>query len=114
MSSRIQLNDVAYARSGDKGDICNIAVIAKEKRFYPLIQKYLTADAVKGFFGEMVKGDVDRYDVETLEAMNFVLRNALGGGATRSLRADFTGKTMCQALLRIEFDVDEADLRLMH
>lgn len=112
--SSIQLRDLAFARSGDKGDICNIAVIAKEPRFYPLIVEYLTADAVKEFFGEMVKGDVDRYEVRTLDAMNFVLRNALGGGATRSLRADFTGKTMCQALLRIEFDVAEEDLRLMH
>ncbi|MET9327635.1 hypothetical protein [Tsukamurella sp. NPDC003166] len=112
--SRIQLKDLAYARSGDKGDICNIAVIAKEERFYPLILEYLTADAVKEFFGEMVKGRVDRYEVPTLHAMNFVLRNALGGGATRSLRADFTGKTMCQALLRVEFDVAESDLALMH
>jgi hypothetical protein len=112
--SRIQLNDIAYARSGDKGDICNIAVIAKEKRHYPLILQYLTADAVKDFFGEMVQGEVNRYEVRTLEAMNFVLRNALGGGATRSLRADFTGKTMCQALLRVEFDVAEKDLHLMH
>lgn len=112
--SRIHLNDIAYARSGDKGDICNIAVIAKEKRFYPLILEYLTADVVKEFFGEMVKGEVNRYEVHTLEAMNFVLRNALGGGATRSLRADFTGKTMCQALLRIEFEVAESDLQLMH
>lgn len=112
--SRIQLNDIAYARSGDKGDICNIAVIAKDKRFYPLILKYLTVEAVQDFFGDMVKGEVSRYEVATLDAMNFVLRNALGGGATRSLRADFTGKTMCQALLRIEFDVDEHDLHLMH
>ncbi|NMO03091.1 hypothetical protein HH308_17900 [Gordonia sp. TBRC 11910] len=112
--SRIQLKDLAFARSGDKGDICNIAVIAKEPRFYPLILEYLTEDAVKDFFGDMVKGEVNRYEVRTLDAMNFVLRNALGGGATRSLRADFTGKTMCQALLRIEFDVAENDLQLMH
>lgn len=112
--SRIQLKDLAYARSGDKGDICNIAVIAKEPQFYAIIREYLTADAVKAFFGDLVKGDVDRYEVRTLDAMNFVLRNALGGGATRSLRADFTGKTMCQALLRIEFAVSDADLRMMH
>lgn len=106
--ARVLLNDIAYARSGDKGDICNIAVIAKEKRFYPVLLEQLTAAAVKGFFGPMAKGEVTRYEVPTLEAMNFVLRNALGGGATRSLRADFTGKTMCQAVLRIELDVDDA------
>lgn len=108
--TRVQLKDLAYARSGDKGDICNIAVIAKEKRFYPLLLEALTADRVKDFFGDMAKGEVTRYEVPTLEAMNFVLRNALGGGATRSLRADFTGKTMCQAVLRIQLDVDDAML----
>ena len=112
--TKIQLKDLVYARSGDKGDICNIAVIAKDPRFYPLLQKYLTVERIKGFFGEMVKGRVDRYEVRTLDAMNFVLRNALGGGATRSLRADFTGKTMCQAILRIDLEVDESDLHLIH
>ena len=112
--ARIQLKDVVYARSGDKGDISNIAVIAKEPRFYPLLQKHLTAERVKDFFGEMVKGRVDRYEVSTLHAMNFVLRNSLGGGATRSLRSDFTGKTLCQAVLRIVLEVDERELHLIH
>lgn len=111
---RVQLKDIVYARSGDKGDVSNVVVIAREKRFYPLLQKYLTAPVVEDFFAEMVKGGVERYEVETLEAMNFVLRNSLGGGATRSLRIDFTGKTMCQAILRIELDVEEADLHLIH
>ncbi|MES2974796.1 MAG: hypothetical protein V4757_14370 [Pseudomonadota bacterium] len=114
MSTRIQLKDLVHARSGDKGDISNIAIIAKEARFYPLLQKYLTAELVRTFFGDMVKGRVDRYEVRTLHAMNFVLRNSLGGGATRSLRIDFTGKTMCQAVLRIDLDVEEADLHLIH
>jgi hypothetical protein len=112
--TRIQLKDLVHARSGDKGDVSNIVVIAREKRFYPLLQKYLTAEKVKDFFAGLVQGDVERYEVATLEAMNFVLRNSLGGGATRSLRVDFTGKTMCQAILRIELDVAEADLHLIH
>jgi hypothetical protein len=112
--TRIQLKDLVHARSGDKGDVSNIVVIAREQRFYPLLQKYLTAEKVKDFFAELVQGDVERYEVATLEAMNFVLRNSLGGGATRSLRVDFTGKTMCQAILRIELDVEEADLHLIH
>lgn len=111
---KIQLKDLVYARSGDKGDISNIAVIAKEPRFYPLLQKYLTAGMVKDFFGDMVKGTVERYEVRSLDAMNFVLRNSLGGGATRSLRIDFTGKTMCQAILRIALEIEEDDLRLLH
>lgn len=113
MVTRIQLKDLAYSRSGDKGDICNIAVIAREARYYPLLEKYLTAEVVKDFFGDTVKGTVARYEVATLEAFNFVLRNALGGGATRSLRMDFTGKTICQALLRVEFDIEESDLHLI-
>ena len=111
---KIQLKDLVYSRSGDKGDICNIAVIAKQKRFYPLLLKYLTPERVKDFFGEMVKGSVERYEVRTLDAMNFVLRNSLGGGATRSLRSDFTGKTMCQAILRITLEIEENDLHLMN
>lgn len=114
MTTRVRLHDLAFARSGDKGDICNIAVIAREPRFYPLLDKLLTADVVREFFGEMVKGTVTRYEVPTLESFNFVLRNALGGGATRSLRMDFTGKTMCQALLRVEFDVAQTDLEHIH
>ncbi len=110
----IQLKDIVYSRSGDKGDICNIAIIAKEKRYYPLLQKYLTPEKIKEFFGEMVKGDVFRYEVPTLNAMNFVLMNALGGGATRSLRMDFTGKTMCQVLLGLVLNVEENDLDLIH
>jgi hypothetical protein len=112
--TKIQLKDLVHARSGDKGDISNIAVIAREPRFYPLLLKYLTAERVKEFFGEMVKGNVERYEVRTLDAMNFVLRNSLGGGATRSLRIDFTGKTMCQAILRIVLEVEETDLHLIH
>ena len=111
--NRFQLRELAYTRSGDKGDICNIVVIAKEKRFYPLLLKYLTAERVKEHFRDTVTGSVERYEVRTLDAMNFVLRNALGGGATRSLRVDFTGKTMCQAILRIVIQVDEGDLELI-
>lgn len=110
----IQLKDIVYSRSGDKGDISNIVIIAKDKRHYPLLQKYLTPEKLKDYFGELVKGDVYRYDVPTLNAMNFVLRNSLGGGATRSLRLDFTGKTMCQLILGLVLDVEENDFDLIH
>ena len=110
----IQLKDIVYSRSGNKGDLCNIVIIAKDKRHYPLLQKYLTPERVKEFFGEMVKGDAVRYEVPTLHAMNFVLRNSLGGGATRSLRMDFTGKTMCQVILRLVLEVEENDFDLIH
>ena len=102
----IRLNKIAYARSGDKGDISNIVLIPKFPGDYEVIAKYVTVEAVKDHFGEDVKGTVTRYDVPSVSAFNFVLRQALGGGATRSLRTDFTGKAMCMALLALEIQID--------
>lgn len=104
---RIRLRDIAYARSGDKGDISNIGVIAKDGNAWKILDRHLTAAVVKEYFGTQVKGDVARYDLPNVQALNFVLRNALGGGATRSLQRDFTGKNMGQALLLMELEVPE-------
>lgn len=102
----MRLNEIAYARSGDKGDISNIVVIAKKPEDYRVIEKKVTAEVVKEHFGDEVKGTVTRFDVPGLNAFNFVLRQGLGGGATRSLRMDFTGKAMCMALLALEIQID--------
>jgi len=99
------LNDMAHGRSGDKGDTSNISIFAKKPEYYPVLDKYLTAERVKNHFGDMVKGDVIRYDVPSLSGFNFVLYNALGGGATHSLRLDSLGKSMASALLRMEVEV---------
>ena len=104
---KIQLKEIAYARSGDKGDIANVGLIAKEPRYYPILLEKVTAQAVKQFFGEIVKGKVVRSEMPKLQAMNFALYNALGGGATRTLNIDQTGKTMGTALLRMEIEIPE-------
>jgi len=109
MARRVQLKDVAYARSGDKGDVVNIGVMAKDPRAYKLLEKYLTASRVKEHFRDIVKGDVVRYELPNLDSLEFVLRNALGGGATRTLMMDQTGKAYGPNLLRLTLDVEESD-----
>jgi hypothetical protein len=107
---RIPLSRIAHARSGDKGDTCNVGVIAYDARHYPLLVREVTAERVKRFFGDYVKGKVERYELPNLGALNFLLHEALGGGGTLSLRIDAQGKTMSAALLRMEIEAAERDL----
>jgi hypothetical protein len=107
---RIPLSRIAHARSGDKGDTCNVGVIAYDARHYPLLVREVTAERVKQFFGEYVKGKVERYELPNLGALNFLLHEALGGGGTLSLRIDAQGKTMSAALLRMEIEATEREL----
>jgi hypothetical protein len=107
---RIPLSRIAHARSGDKGDTCNVGVIAYDARHYPLLVREVTAERVKQFFGDYVKGKVERYELPNLGALNFLLHEALGGGGTLSLRIDAQGKTMSAALLRMEIEAGEQEL----
>lgn len=107
---RIPLARIAHTRSGDKGDIANIGVIAWQPRYYPILLREVTPDRVKAFFGEMVKGGVDRYELPNLHALNLLLHHALDGGGTVSLRTDAQGKTLGAALLGMEIEVDEREL----
>jgi hypothetical protein len=107
---RIPLARIAHCRSGDKGDDANIGVIAWHERHYPILLREVTAARVKTFFGERVKGEVERYELANLAALNFVLHQALDGGGTVSLRVDAQGKTLAAALLRLEIEVDEREL----
>ncbi|MEW5913619.1 MAG: hypothetical protein AB1814_13750 [Thermodesulfobacteriota bacterium] len=102
---KLKLIDLAYARSGDKGDVVDIGIMAKDAAAYEILKKHLTADKVKAFFGPMVKGPVKRYDMDTLNSLEFVLYNALGGGATRTLAMDQTGKAYGPNMLRMEIEV---------
>lgn len=104
---KVQLVDIAHARSGDKGDTANVGLIAFNEEHYPLLVEKVTADAVKEHFGEMVKGDVERFELPNLHALNFLLHESLGGGGTLSLMTDAQGKTFSTALLRMYIDVDE-------
>ena len=101
---------IAHARSGDKGDLANIGVIAKEERFYEVLVREVTPERVKTHFGAMVRGEVVRYELPNIGALNFVMREALGGGGTVSLRTDAQGKTLGAALLRMEVDTGEVTL----
>jgi hypothetical protein len=102
---KIKLIDIASARSGDKNDVCNIGVMAKDARYYETLKQYLTAERVKAHFGDLVKGNVVRYDWDSIESLNFVCHGALDGGASRSMRMDTLGKNFSSHLLRMELDV---------
>jgi hypothetical protein len=107
---KIELTKIAHARSGDKGDTANVGVIALKDEFYPLIVREVTEERVKEHFGAMVKGEVERFELPNLHALNFLLHESLGGGGTLSLMTDAQGKTMSTALLRMKIEVpdDEA------
>lgn len=98
----MKLKEIAHSRTGDKGNISNISVIAYQASDYPLLVEKLTADKVKNFFSGIVKGAVVRYELPNLGALNFVLYEALGGGVTRSLALDKHGKSLSSALLEME------------
>ena len=98
----MQLRAIAHSRTGDKGDISNISVIAYDRADYPLIARYVTAERVKEHFAGIVRGEVSRYELPQLGALNFVLRHALGGGVTRSLALDAHGKCLGSAILALE------------
>lgn len=104
---RIQLVDLAHARSGDKGDTANVGIIAYDAAHYPLLVEQLTPERVKKHFGPMVQGGVDRFELPNLNALNFLLHGALGGGGTMSLMNDAQGKVFSTALLRMEVEVPD-------
>ncbi len=107
---KISLLKLAHARSGDKGDTANVGLIALRDDFYPLLVNEVTASKVKEHFGDIVKGEVERFELPNLGALNFLLHESLGGGGTLSLMTDAQGKTFSTALLRMWIDVpdDEA------
>ena len=107
---RIPLSQIAHGRSGDKGDTSNIGIIAYRERHYPILLREVTPERVKKHFGSMVKGEVHRYELPNLGALNFLLHEALGGGGTLTFRIDAQGKTMSAALLRMEIEVDQREL----
>ena len=107
---KILLGEIAHTRSGDKGDTANIGVIAWNPEHYSILVREVTAHRVKQFFGTLVEGEVERFELPNLSALNFLLHKALGGGGTLSLRIDAQGKTLGAALLRLGIDVMEGEL----
>jgi hypothetical protein len=110
---KVRLVDIAHARSGDKGDTANVGVIAMQPEWYPLIDRELTRERVAQHFDGMITGGVDRYEVPNLNALNFLLHGALGGGGTLSLKADAQGKVSSTALLRMVLDVPDDEARAL-
>jgi hypothetical protein len=103
----IPLRQIAFARSGDKGNSANVAVFARTEAAYEWLRQHLLASAVEEYFRPLGVGRVVRYDVPNLHAINFVLPNVLGGGGSRSLRIDSQGKTLGMALLEMPIDPPE-------
>jgi hypothetical protein len=105
----IQLTKLAHARSGDKGDTANIGLIALREEIYPLLVREVTAARVKEHFQGICKGEVERFELPNLGALNFLLHESLGGGGTLSLMTDAQGKTFSTALLRMRIDVSDEE-----
>jgi phosphoribosylaminoimidazole-succinocarboxamide synthase len=105
---KVLLRDLAFARSGDKGDVCNVGIMAKSKNIYDFLVKALTPAKIKKHYKGMIKGNVEIYPMPNIHCLEVVLRQSLGGGATCTLRFDQTGKSMCGAMLRMEVEADES------
>jgi len=103
----VPLVHLAHARSGDKGDTANVGLIAYEPDHYALLAREVTPERVKRHFGDMVEGEVERFELPNLHALNFLLHGALGGGGTMSLMNDAQGKVFSTALLRMEIEVPD-------
>ncbi len=103
----IKLIDIAHGRSGDKGDGSNVGIIARHPDVYPFLKENLTAQRVKEFMKHICKGEVERFELPNIGALNFVLHNSLGGGGTVSLKLDAQGKTHASQLLRMDIEIPE-------
>ena len=106
---KIQLVKLAHARSGDKGDTANVGLIALEDKFYPLLVREVTAERVKQHFKGICLGEIERFELPNLGALNFLLHESLGGGGTLSLMTDAQGKTFSTALLRMEIEITDQE-----
>ena len=111
---KVELLRLAHARSGDKGDTANVGLIALEEKFYPILVREVTAQRVKEHFKGICHGEVERFELPNIGALNFLLHESLGGGGTLSLMTDAQGKTFSTALLRMDVEItdkEDADLQ---
>ena len=103
----VELRRLAHARSGDKGDTANVGVIAYSPQAYAFLKQQLTVDRVATHFEGMIDGAVERFELDNLDALNFLLHGALDGGGTVSLMTDAQGKVYSTALLRMTLDAPQ-------
>lgn len=108
---KIELTKLAHARSGDKGDTANVGLIAFNEEIYPILKREVTAEKVKEHFGAIVKGNVERFELPNLGALNFLLHESLGGGGTLSLMTNAQGKTFSTALLRMKIELEDSETK---
>jgi hypothetical protein len=106
---KVRLLDIAHARSGDKGDTANVGLIALKPEWYPVLATYVTRDRVVSHYRGVITGDVVRFELPNLGALNFLLHGALDGGGTLSLKTDAQGKVFSTSMLRLVIDVPEAE-----
>lgn len=111
--ARVKLIELAYGRSGDKGNASNVGIIARCPEIYPFLVQTLTADRVKEHMKAICKGTVERFELPNIHALNFLLHDSLGGGGTVSLKLDAQGKTHATALLRMDLDVPDSLLAVV-
>ena len=110
---QVQLVDIAHARSGDKGDTANVGLIALKPEWYALLVREVTRDRVAKHFTGVITGNVERFELPNLKALNFLLHGALDGGGTLSLKTDAQGKVFSTAMLRMKIDVPDAEARTL-
>jgi hypothetical protein len=108
---KVQLVKLAHARSGDKGDTANVGLIALRDEIYPILVREVTAERVKQHFTGICRGNVKRFELPNLGALNFLLHESLGGGGTLSLMTDAQGKTFSTALLRMRIEISDAEVQ---
>lgn len=110
---KVRLIEIAHGRSGDKGNGSNVGIIARHPKIYPFLKEVLTEKRVKEYMKNICKGEVERYEMENIGALNFLLNESLGGGGTVSLKLDAQGKTHASTLLRMELEVPDELLKLV-
>ncbi len=103
----MSLREIAHARSGDKGDTSNVGVIAYDEADYPLLLEQVTAERVRALYGDLVRGEITRYELPNIGALNFVLKGALQGGVTTSLALDPHGKTRSSLILDLSIEIPD-------
>ncbi len=108
---KIQLVKLAHARSGDKGDTANVGLIALKEEYYPVLVREVTRTRVKDHFQSICKGEVERFELPNLKALNFLLHESLDGGGTLSLMTDAQGKTFSTALLRMFIELSDEEAK---
>jgi len=104
--NKVALSTLASVRSGDKNDMVNIGVVAYDAEGYQTLKKLLTVELVQQHFGNLIKGEIIRYEWDAIDCLNFVCKGALDGGASRSMRMDTLGKNFSSHLLRLELTVE--------